>query len=177
MQAAARAQIAYVRYERPSSALPAESDAIIVVPDVEHAARVCLQRGTRIFLTTGANTLQTFGEVIAHKPVMARILPAVASLSQALEAGLKPAQILALRGPFSQALECALLREYGIDLLVTKESGAAGGLETKLAAAADVGVPAVVVSRPQLPYPNLCHDLEQAVSTVIALMGKGVSYG
>jgi precorrin-6A/cobalt-precorrin-6A reductase len=60
---------------------------------------------------------------------------------------------------------------------VTKESGAAGGLETKLAAAADVRVPAVVVSRPQLQYPNLCHDLEQAVSTVMALMGKGVSYG
>jgi precorrin-6A/cobalt-precorrin-6A reductase len=177
MQAAARANIVYVRYERPPSALSAESEGIIVVPDIEVAARVCLQRGTRIFLTTGAKTLPSFREVIAHKLVMARILPAVASLTQALEAGLAPAQILAWRGPFSQALECAVLREYHFDLLVTKESGAAGGLEAKLAAAAEVHVPAVVVSRPQLQYPNLCHDLEQAVSTVMALMGKGVCDG
>jgi len=177
MQAAARANIVYVRYERPTSALSAQSDEIIVVPEIEAAARVCLQRGTRIFLTTGAKTLPTFREVIARKLVMARILPTVASLTQALEVGLTPAQILALRGPFSQALECAILREYRFDLLVTKESGAAGGLETKLAAAAEVCVPAVVVGRPQLQYANLCDDLEQAVSTVMALMGKGVSYG
>lgn len=177
IQAAAQANIVYVRYERPTSTLSAEAEEIIVVPDLEAAARLCLERGTRIFLTTGAKTLQTFREVMARKLVMARILPTVASLTQALEVGLMPAQILALRGPFSRALEGALLREYRIDLLVTKESGAVGGLETKLAAAADVRVPAVVVSRPQLQYPNLCHDLEQAVSTVIALMGKGVSYG
>jgi precorrin-6A/cobalt-precorrin-6A reductase len=108
---------------------------------------------------------------------MARILPTVASLSQALDAGLSSAQILALRGPFSPELECALLRQYRIDLLVSKDSGAAGGLDTKLAAAAALQVPAIVVSRPPLIYPNLCDDLEQAVLTVINLMGEGVKHG
>ena len=176
-QAAAQANIAYVRYERPTSTLSAGIGEVTVVPDLEAAARVCLERGTRIFLTTGTKTLLTFREVMARKLVMARILPTVASLTQALDAGLAPGQILALRGPFSQALECALLREYRIDLLVTKESGAAGGLDTKLAAAAELHVPAVVVSRPEFPYPNLCHDLGQAVQTVMALMGKDASHG
>ncbi len=176
-QAAARTNIAYVRYERPASTLSAEGCEITTVPDLEAAARVCLEHGTRIFLTTGAKTLLTFRDVMARKRVMARILPTVASLTQALDAGLTPAQILALRGPFSHALERALLQEYRIDLLVTKESGAAGGLDTKLAAAAELRVPAVVVSRPQLEYPNLCHDLEQAVRTVMVLMGKDTSHG
>jgi precorrin-6A/cobalt-precorrin-6A reductase len=118
-----------------------------------------------------------FHRLIAARWVMVRILPTIASLSQALEAGLLPAQILALRGPFSLELECAILRQYRIDLLVTKDSGAAGGLETKLEAAAALQVPAVVVSRPRVTYPNLCHDLEQAVQTVITLMGEGVKHG
>ena len=177
IQAAAQAHIPYLRYERPTSTLSAGCGAILVVPDVEAAARVCLERGRRIFLTTGAKTLLTFREVIGCKWVMARILPTVASLTQALDAGLTPAQLLALRGPFSQALEYALLREYQIDLLVTKESGAAGGLDTKLAVAAELRVPAVMVKRPQLPYPNLCQDLDQAVCAVMSLMGKDASHG
>lgn len=182
IQAAAQAQIPYVRYERPSTSRTGvlqvdECEAMITAPDVETAAHICLERGSRVFLTTGTKTLPMFRQVMACKWVMARILPTLASLSQALQAGLPPAQILALRGPFSEELERALLREYRIDLLVTKDSGAAGGFDTKLKAAAALRVPAVVVSRPPLQYPNLCHDLEQAVQTVIALMGEGVKYG
>jgi precorrin-6x reductase len=182
MQTAAQEHIPYVRYERPSTPLAGalsarESGEIVMVPTVETAAAICLQRGSRVFLTTGTKTLAVFREVMACKWVIARILPTIASLSQALEAGLPPAQILALRGPFSQALERALLREYRIDLLVTKDSGAAGGLDTKLAAAAALQVSAVVVSRPQITYPNLCYDLEQAVQTIITLMGEGVKHG
>ena len=182
IQVAAQEHIPYVRYERPttSPALPLpewEGGEMITVPDMGMAAQVCLQRGSRVFLTTGTKTLPVFREVMACKWVMARVLPTIASLSQALEAGLPPAQILALRGPFSQELECALLRQYRIDLLVTKDSGAAGGVDVKLAAAAALQVPAVVVSRPQVSYPNLCHDLEQAVQTVITLMEEGVKHG
>ena len=182
MQAAVQAQIAYVRYERPRSAwmgIRPEGDCgtLIMAPDLETAAQICLERGSRVFLTTGTKTLSLFHQVMACKWVMARILPTITSLSQALQSGLPPAQILALRGPFSEELERALLREYRIDLLVTKDSGAAGGLDTKLQAAAASHVPAVVISRPPLQYPNLCHDLEQAVQTVKALMGEGVKYG
>lgn len=182
MQVATQEHIPYVRYERPTTPpagdpLARDCGEMVMVPDMETAAVLCLAHGSRVFLTTGTKTLGVFREVMACKWVMARILPTVASLSQALDAGLPPAQILALRGPFSQELECALLREYRIDLLVTKDSGAAGGFETKLAAAAALQVPTVVVSRPQLTYANLCHDLEQAVQTVIALMGEGVKHG
>lgn len=177
IRVATRLNIAYVRYERPASDLSPAFGEVQVVPDLDAAAQVCLERGTRIFLTTGAKTLPAFHAVIARKPVLARILPTVASLTQALDAGLTPAQILALRGPFSQALECTLLREYRLDLLVTKDSGAAGGSDTKLAAAAALRVPVVVVSRPLLRYPTLCHDLDEAVQLLQPQRGKGTGYG
>lgn len=177
IQAAAQARIPYVRYERPARGFSGDARDVLTVSTVEAAAGACSERGQRILLTTGAKTLRVFHEVIVRKLVMARVLPTVASLTQALDAGLPPAQVLALRGPFSEQLERALLQEYRIDLLVTKDSGAAGGLDTKLKAAAALRVPAVVVSRPPLQYPNLCHDLEQAVQTVITLMGEGVKHG
>lgn len=172
MRAAARTRIPYVRYERPASALPSGDGRLHVVPDVAAAAQVCLEHGSRIFLTTGTKTLPSFREVIARKWVLVRILPTIASLTQALEAGLAPAQILAMRGPFSQALERVLLQDYGIDLLVTKDSGAAGGVDAKLAAAADCGIPAVIISRPPLPYANRYDDLEQAVQAIMTLIGS-----
>jgi len=182
IQVASQQHIPYVRYERPTTSseptpLVWEGGEILMAPDMESAARICLQRGSRVFLTTGTKTLPVFRQVMGCKWVMARILPTIASLTQALEAGLPPAQILALRGPFSQELECALLRQYRIDLVVTKDSGAAGGADTKLAAAAALQVPAVIVGRPQMSYPNLCNDLEQAVQTVITLIGEGVKHG
>ena len=58
--------------------------------------------------------------------------------------------VLLDRGPFTVNAERALLRDHGIDVLVTKDSG--GSLTSaKLAAAQVEGVQVLVVRRPALP--------------------------
>ena len=42
-----------------------------------------------------------------------------------------------------------MIHDYGIDLLVTKESGKAGGFEEKIRACEACGIPAVVIRRPE----------------------------
>ena len=80
--------------------------------------------------------------------VVARVLPVPESLAACAAAGLEPRDIVAMQGPTTAELDAALLRHLGASVLVTKDSGDAGGLGEKLRAAELAGATAIVVERP-----------------------------
>ena len=80
--------------------------------------------------------------------VVARVLPVTESLAACAAAGLEPRDVIAMQGPTTAELDAALLRHLGARVLVTKDSGDAGGLGEKLRAAEQAGATAVVVERP-----------------------------
>lgn len=103
-----------------------------------------------IFLTTGSKELKRFAsDETLRERLVARILPGEESLRLSREAGLSGWQIIAAQGPFSTEFNRAILRDYDIAILVTKESGAAGGYTEKLEAAQCEGVEVVVIARPE----------------------------
>ena len=118
-------------------------DAIVVDSDVE-AANVVTRRGySRIFLTTGRSGSAAFACVDAWFLIRAVTPPEEQSLPRLHE-------LLLSRGPYRYDDERKLLADYGIDALVTKNSG--GDMtRAKLDAAADLGIPVVMVDRPALP--------------------------
>ena len=106
------------------------------------AAALLPSLGERVFLTTGRTSLAAFAGLDLEFLVRCVDPP-----SGRCRAG--PAVLLD-RGPFTVDGERALMREHGIDVLVTKDSG--GPLTSaKLAAARAEGVPVLVVRRPPLP--------------------------
>ena len=54
-----------------------------------------------------------------------------------------------MQGPFSTEMNRAMLKEYDIAYMVTKESGLAGGYPQKCQAALEAGVKMVVIGRPE----------------------------
>ena len=54
-----------------------------------------------------------------------------------------------MQGPFTVEMNVAMLQQYNIRCLVTKDGGAAGGFAEKAAAAAQCGVQLVVLRRPK----------------------------
>lgn len=163
MAAAAKLSLPYLRYER--SLTPLDGD-IHVVRDYEEAARLAAALGRRIFLTTGSHNLKVFttSPALAEAVLIARVLPTSEVLVACEALGLKPAQIVAMQGPFSAVLNLEMFRRYEAEVLVTKNSGQVGGTDTKLAAAKALGLPVVLIDRPQLSYPHLAHTFEEVLS-------------
>jgi precorrin-6A/cobalt-precorrin-6A reductase len=147
--------IPYVRYERPDWEPP---EGTIYVDHYVEAARILPSLGSRIMLTIGAKQLKHFTSLHKQLTLFARILPSPVSVQQALDAGFTQAHILALRPPFSKAFNRSLLEEYRADVLVTKASGADGGVGEKVMAAQELGLTTLMIRRPAP------HD-QHAVST------------
>lgn len=136
----------YHRLLRPDGA---QEQAAIYVEDIPQAVEYINQTSGTVFLTTGSKELMRFSAINQFSDrVYARVLPMEQSLKLCQEAGLQPSHILAMQGPFSTALNVAMLRAVGADLLVTKASGVVGGFPEKLEAARELGIPALIIGRP-----------------------------
>lgn len=120
------------------------------VDSPQDAAEYVANRPGRVLLTTGSKDLPVYAEAIDDfaERVFARILPVASSLAAASDLGLAVDHIIAMKGPFSKELNCALIRDLRIDILVTKASGTAGGFWEKVEAARECGIEVVVIHRP-----------------------------
>ncbi|MDM4139216.1 MULTISPECIES: cobalt-precorrin-6A reductase [Mycobacterium] len=117
--------------------------AVVVQSDAEAAEAVARQGYSRVFLTTGRSGVRAFAASDAWFLIRAVTEPDPSSLP-------RRHRVLLSRGPYGYDDEVALLRDHGIDALVTKNSG--GDMtRAKLDAAAALHVAVVMVARPPLP--------------------------
>lgn len=137
----------------------------IYVESAREAARWLASTAGNIMVTTGSKELSVFCEELEPSRLVARVLPSEASIRTCEACGILPARRIAMQGPFSQAVNAALLEQFQCRYLVTKESGAAGGFAEKLAACAQMGVQAVVIRRPSvetgMTFPEICGYLTE----------------
>ena len=118
------------------------------VDSPKEAARFLQAREGNILLAIGAKGLPAFAGIDPGR-LYPRVLPVQESLSACRRAGIPTKNIIALHGPFSQKLNKALLEQYRIRWMVTKDGGSAGGFAEKVSAAQNTGVSVVVIGRPE----------------------------
>ncbi|MBQ7714010.1 MAG: precorrin-6A reductase [Oscillospiraceae bacterium] len=141
--ACAAAEVPYRRLLRRASAA---EGAVYVNSAAEAAAFLQVTEGN-VLLATGAKELSAFAPLGAER-LYARVLPSHEGIAACEAAGVPHRRIIAMQGPFSRELNEAVLRQFGIAWLVTKDGGAAGGFPEKAAAARAVGAKLVVLRRP-----------------------------
>lgn len=127
----------------------------VEVEDFTEAAERASKYG-RVLLTVGSGKLEDFTDRIDdwQGRLVARILPVEQFLVRARRLGFRPDEILALKGPFSKKMNEVIIRDYDVEVLVTKASGKAGGLKEKFEAASSAGISVIVITRPELDYPR-----------------------
>ena len=179
----------YLRLEREiSGAAESEDNAanILYFENNEDCARALENTEGNILLTTGSKELAAycaFGRL--HDRLYVRILPARESLELCMDQGIKGRQILALQGPFSTEMNAAVLKQYNIRHMVTKNSGRNGGYQEKLEAAKMLGIPVYVIEPVQAAavvenvmgtdtysFAGICGKLEQLCGCKLSKQGS-----
>jgi precorrin-3B C17-methyltransferase len=78
-----------------------------------------------------------------------------------------------MQGPFLKEFDEVLWKNWQIDCVVTKESGEVGGFLAKAEAAYLLGIPLIVVERPQIDYPIVAYDFETIIEQLQQLLPAG----
>lgn len=181
MQAAAALGLPYFRYERPGLEF-ASHPRLVIVHSYEEAASAAKEIKGSVMLTTGGKTLEIFAGQLLGDPdirLTVRLLPCLENMEKCLRLGIEQRNIIAMQGPFSQEMNEALFRQYGTQVMITKESGAEGSVEEKLRAALDMGLYVILIVRPKLDFSGnggVYHSfagLAEAVEAALAVVNGG----
>ena len=119
------------------------------VPGSEEAAKALSRTQGNVLLTTGSHTLGIYTALISPERLYARVLPTQEALRLCEQAGIAPSHIIAMQGPFSADLNAAFYDQLAIRAMVTKDSGARGGVAEKVIPALERDIHVIVIDRPK----------------------------
>lgn len=166
-------KITYLRLKRSIQA--AEEAGLRFFDSNEACAEALKEIKGNILLTTGSKELfvYTASEEV-KKRLYVRVLPGLESLEICRREGILPQQILALQGPFSEELNDALIHQYGIKCMVTKQGGITGGFLEKKEAALKNQIPLFVIRREAaeedgLSFDAVCEKIETLTGVNLSL--------
>lgn len=144
--------IPYFRYTRRDVfESRADFPQIHRVKDTGEAAALINKMAGRVLLTTGVNTLNQYRSLVSdfQNRCYARVLDNETSIRCCCEIFERQDHWQAENPPFSVEDNRKFIKETGAALLVTKDSGKAGGLPEKLEAAQQENIQVILIDRPR----------------------------
>lgn len=167
LRAATNAGVPYFRYEREVQQF--QHEHLTIVNDYEEAAELAAEKRGVIMLTTGSKTLQIFTEKLIgleNTRLIARMLPRLDNMEKCQQLGVEQKNIVAIQGPFSKDLNKSLYDQFGVTLMITKESGKVGSVDEKLEAALENGIETIMIARPKISYENVYSQFKELIEAL-----------
>ena len=151
--ASEKVKLKYLRLNRDESAFEVSN----TVASVKDAARRLEGREGNVLITTGSKELKEYTEVPGYEErFYVRVLPTQESIGACVNLGFPERHLIAMHGPFTKELNVALMRQFHVRTLVTKDGGANGGFFDTVEATKELGAELIVIRRPA--DEGLCHD-------------------
>lgn len=142
--AADRAGVPFVRYARPGWRSHALAGGWTWVSSYTEAQIAADRLGSRPFITTGRQTLTHYLGGWWDRRALVRVVEPLGEQAPAAWT------VVLDRGPYEVDAEHSLMSRHGVNVLLTKDSGGSY-TAAKLTAADRLGIPVVVVRRPDMP--------------------------
>ncbi|MDQ7093126.1 precorrin-6A reductase [Desulfosporosinus sp. PR] len=150
--------IPYIRLERPEIKLPSSplifpvynwEEALLQIEQRVNVLYGLKERPITLFITTGSHQLQSIAKSTFASSVrlVVRVLPEGRLVQKCHEIGIHSRDIVAMQGPFSKEINRSLFKFYGADILLTRDSGLAGGTDTKISAALELGLEVILIKK------------------------------
>ena len=158
--------IKYLRFERESLIKNVDYENKYIVNDINEACEVANKIGHNIFIGTGSKNLYIYKEKIKNKNLIPRVLPTSEVLISCEELGFNADNIIAMKGPFSVEMNESTYKQYNIDLVITKESGATGGFLEKIQACENLNIPVIIIRRKEMNYPNTIGKIQNLIDLI-----------
>ena len=171
-RAIAKAAVPVVRMQRD---LGERTEGVTYCRDVQEALeRLLAEPARRLLALTGVKSIEALAPYWRQHTTFFRILNRAESVQQAREVGFPAERLLfydeELSLPTSDE-EAELMERIGCDVVLTKRSGANGGLEAKTEAARRLGLRCLVIEPPSLPeawtYVTGKHGLRREIERVV----------
>ena len=161
--AAKKLDLPYYRFERDSFT---ETGNCIEYADFEAAAKGLTAFPGNILLTIGSRHLDPFlSDPRLKDRCYMRVLASSKVLKELEEKNVDPGHVFAMKGVASVALNIALAKEIGAVVIVSKDSGLAGGLAQKAEACEKLGIPLIIVGRPSSEGTSF-HDMASILNKI-----------
>lgn len=169
MDACEESDIKYIRFERKSLLEEICYQIEFIVDTIEEACSMIMshKEWENVFVATGSKNLSTYVKMLKGKNITARVLPTSEVIRNCEAIGLNTDNIIALKGPFSKDINVAILKHANIDVVITKESGFAGGFMDKIDACAELDIPVIIIKRKTLEYQKVVHDIFEIENSLI----------
>lgn len=161
IQCATELNIDYIRYERKSLIDSINYKNKYIVNSIEDACKIAREKGRNIFIGTGSKNLPQIVDFIPDRNLIVRVLPTSDVILSCENLGLNADNIIAMKGPFNQSINEEFYKHYDIDIVITKESGTAGGFLEKVNACEALKIPVVIIAREKINYPIVVNDIDE----------------
>ncbi len=142
-------------------------DDWIRVRDIPSAVAVLNGQPKRVMLAVGRMHLDEFAPNPQHFYLL-RLVDA-----PAIPPNFPDHHVLVSRGPFTTDNDRALMQDHGIDLVVSKNAGGTGAY-AKIEAARQLGLPVIMIDRPDLPDRVEVNDPQKVLDWVHGTTERGV---
>lgn len=146
-QACKETGFSYIRVRREEEQEPKQ---VLWVNSIEEAVSYVAKKKGNVLVTTGSKEIEAFLAMDNYEErLFARILPSYEMVKKCTELGIRGRNLICMQGPFSEEMNLAMIKEFQISFLITKESGARGGFGEKVRAGEKAGIRVIGIRRPK----------------------------